>query len=511
MDSNDNSKEEENDFHWLQQGNESNNEDQKNNLSNSNLNKDNFNPISLLKSDLISHKNQSNEENNLIDELSKLNLGNKGNSKDLAFNYYFGAGNNNENKNLMLQKNPNERKIIMNNPIQGSRFIGMNMMNNNQNEDDYNKNIENNSNDNNDLINLNMGNFQGKLNDKIENNPNFNNNNFILSQPYIPKKQRYNIQMNDNLNNNNSFNNNNTNNNKLNFNPLNDMNLTNQIQNQNLNTINEKIPAKFFVIKSIDEANIIRSINFKIWCSTIKGNQKLQKAFKESEKKYPIYLFFSVNGSGKFMGVAQMVSDVEYRVNFNYWSQNDKWKGFFFVNWIFIKDIPNRIFRQIINEYNDNKPVTSSRDTQEIYPSAGMRMLKIFKEYPQESSIFDNMNMEEKMMIYQQQQNKNNNQRQQINFGMGINNMSNLNNNLNMNNMNLNMNNMNNLNNLNNINNMNNMNNLNNMNLNNMNLNSMNNMMNYNKMNLSQQQMMMMMQQRKQQMLNMNNAQENNF
>ena len=476
MDSNDNSKEEENDFHWLQQGNESNNEDQKNNLSNSNLNKDNFNPISLLKSDLISHKNQSNEENNLIDELSKLNLGNKGNSKDLAFNYYFGAGNNNENKNLMLQKNPNERKIIMNNPIQGSRFIGMNMMNNNQNEDDYNKNIENNSNDNNDLINLN---FQGKINNKIENNPSFNNNNFILSQPYIPKKQRYNIQMNDNLNNNNSFNNNNTNNNKLNFNPLNDMNLTNQIQNQNLNTINEKIPAKFFVIKSIDEANIIRSINFKIWCSTIKGNQKLQKAFKEADKKYPIYLFFSVNGSGKFMGVAQMVSDVEYRVNFNYWSQNDKWKGFFFVNWIFIKDIPNRIFRQIINEYNDNKPVTSSRDTQEIYPSAGMRMFKIFKEYPQESSIFDSMSMDEKLLMYQQQNQQNQNS-QNNQFG-------NLNN-LNFGNMGINMGMVNN--------------NFANGNFNNF---------NFGKMNLNQQQqMMIMMQQRQQQQMFINNSNINN-
>ena len=496
MDSNDNSKEEENDFHWLQQGNESNNEDQKNNLSNSNLNKDNFNPISLLKSDLISHKNQSNEENNLIDELSKLNLGNKGNSKDLAFNYYFGAGNNNENKNLMLQKNPNERKIIMNNPIQGSRFIGMNMMNNNQNEDDYNKNIENNSNDNNDLINLN---FQGKINNKIENNPSFNNNNFILSQPYIPKKQRYNIQMNDNLNNNNSFNNNNTNNNKLNFNQLNEMNLNNQIQqNPNLNTINEKIPGKFFVIKSIDEANIIRSINFKIWCSTIKGNQKLQKAFKESEKKYPIYLFFSVNGSGKFMGLAQMASEVEYRVNFNYWSQNDKWKGFFFVNWIYIKDIPNRIFRQIINEYNDNKPVTSSRDTQEIFPSAGIKMLKIFKDYPQESSIFDNMSLDEKLMIYQQKNNNNN--MRQINFKMNhFNNMNNMNiNNMgNMNNMNLGG--------------MNNMNNLNNRG----NLNNMNNMINFNKMNLSQKQQMMMMMQQRQQMMNMNlnnnSGQDNNF
>ena len=108
------------------------------------------------------------------------------------------------------------------------------------------------------------------------------------------------------------------------------------------------------------------------------------------------------------MGLAQMASEVEYRVNFNYWSQNDKWKGFFFVNWIYIKDIPNRIFRQIINEYNDNKPVTSSRDTQEIFPSAGIKMLKIFKDYPQESSIFDNMSLDEKLMIYQQKNNNNN-------------------------------------------------------------------------------------------------------
>ena len=161
---------------------------------------------------------------------------------------------------------------------------------------------------------------------------------------------------------------------------------------------------RFFVIKSVDEANIIRSISFNIWCSTIKGNQKLQKAFKEANYKYPIYLFFSVNGSGKFMGLAQMVTEVEYKVNFNYWSQNDKWKGFFFINWLFIKDIPNRMFRTIINEYNDNKPVTSSRDTQEIVPSAGIEMLKIFKDYPSDNSIFDQMSNEDKIMIMQSQQ-----------------------------------------------------------------------------------------------------------
>lgn len=46
-----------------------------------------------------------------------------------------------------------------------------------------------------------------------------------------------------------------------------------------------------------------------------------------------------------------MTSEIEYRANFNYWSQTEKWKGFFFVKWIYIKDIPNKAFKNIINEY----------------------------------------------------------------------------------------------------------------------------------------------------------------
>ena len=445
--------EEENEFNWMSKTEKI---EKKDNL------KDNFNPISLLQSN--QNKNKLNEENNLIEEMQKLNLGinkQKSNiSKDLVFNYYFGAGNNNnENKHNsnLIKKNNNEKNILMNNQmLQGSRFMGMNSINNtNLNNEDF----LNNKNE------LNLNNFN---NEKISN---FNNNkNLILTQPYIPKKNR----IEENSNNLNFQNKNFLNPNIQNLNNIN-------IQNQNtLNTNNQnEIQAKFFVIKSIDEANIIRSINFKIWCSTIKGNQKLQKAFKESEKKYPIYLFFSVNGSGKFMGVAQMVSEVEYRVNFNYWSQNDKWKGFFFVNWIFIKDIPNRIFRQIINEYNDNKPVTSSRDTQEIYPSAGMRMFKIFKEYPQESSIFDSMSMDEKLLIYQQQNQQNQNS-QNNQFG-------NLNN-LNFGNMGINMGMVNN--------------NFANGNFNNF---------NFGKMNLNQQQqMMIMMQKRQQQQMFINNSNINN-
>ena len=91
-----------------------------------------------------------------------------------------------------------------------------------------------------------------------------------------------------------------------------------------------------------------------------------------------------------------MTSEVEYRANFNFWTQNEKWKGFFFVVWLTIKDIPNRAFRQIINEYNEHKSVTASRDTQEIYPAAGAEMLKIFSEAPYETSILDDFKFYEK-------------------------------------------------------------------------------------------------------------------
>ena len=284
----------------------------------------------------------------------------------------------------------------------------------------------------------------------------------------------------------------------MNNNNMNINNNFNQISlEQVINRANTSFPGKFFVIKSIDETNILSSIKFKIWCSTIKGNQKLQKAYKEADKKYPIFLFFSVNGSGKFMGIALMTSEVENKVNFNYWSQNDKWKGFFLIEWICIKDVPNRMFRTIINDLNEGKPVTSSRDTQEIATAAGVKMLKVFKDYPQESTIFDSQTNEMKYILQQNEHNNMNNMNNMGNLGNinNMNNMINMGNIGNMNNIGNNMNNIgnnmnnsggnnmnniggNNMNNINNINNINNKGNMNNMN----NIGNLNNLGNYNQM-----------------------------
>lgn len=72
-----------------------------------------------------------------------------------------------------------------------------------------------------------------------------------------------------------------------------------------------------------------------------------------------------MNASGQFCGVAEMVGRVDFEKSMEFWQQ-DKWTGYFPVKWHIIKDVPNPQLRHIILENNENKPVTNSRDTQEV-------------------------------------------------------------------------------------------------------------------------------------------------
>lgn len=60
-----------------------------------------------------------------------------------------------------------------------------------------------------------------------------------------------------------------------------------------------------------------------------------------------------------------MIGGVDFNKHWNFWQQ-DKWNGSFPVKWHIIKDVPNSHFRHIILANNDSKPVTNSRDTQEV-------------------------------------------------------------------------------------------------------------------------------------------------
>lgn len=146
--------------------------------------------------------------------------------------------------------------------------------------------------------------------------------------------------------------------------------------------------ARFFVIKSYSEDDIHRSIKYNIWCSTEHGNRRLDSAYFKGDGQVPVYLFFSVNGSGHFCGMAEMQSRVDYNKKTGVWAQ-DKWRGCFQVKWVYVKDVPNSLLRNIKLENNDNKPVTNSRDTQEIPYDKGRQVLKVFHTYNHSSSILD--------------------------------------------------------------------------------------------------------------------------
>ncbi|KAF2549431.1 hypothetical protein F2Q70_00024050 [Brassica cretica] len=143
------------------------------------------------------------------------------------------------------------------------------------------------------------------------------------------------------------------------------------------------------LMMSYSEDDVHNSIKHGVWSSTPTGNKKLNAAYYESQESCcPVYLLFSVNASGQFVGVAEMTGPVDFNKTVEYWQQ-DKWIGCFPVKWRIIKDVPNSFLRHVTIANNENKPVTNSRDTQEVSVEDGTKIIKIFKEYMSKTCILD--------------------------------------------------------------------------------------------------------------------------
>lgn len=139
--------------------------------------------------------------------------------------------------------------------------------------------------------------------------------------------------------------------------------------------------SKFFIIKCNSIENIKKSFYNGIWSSTKFGNKRLSNCFKTLQKWEKIFLFFSVNGSGKFCGVAEMISDINENLDTTIWENNNncKFNHAFKCRWIIVRDIKNKYLKKFFLPNNEMKPITSSRDTQEIPFTIGCSLIKIFK------------------------------------------------------------------------------------------------------------------------------------
>ena len=85
-----------------------------------------------------------------------------------------------------------------------------------------------------------------------------------------------------------------------------------------------------------------------------------------------------------------MKSEVDFNAKFAHWEDSDKWMGKFDIEWLIVKDVPNRILKHLrfIVE-GQEKPVTNSRDAQEIPSKQGQNMFNLIREHEQTSSLFD--------------------------------------------------------------------------------------------------------------------------
>jgi len=143
--------------------------------------------------------------------------------------------------------------------------------------------------------------------------------------------------------------------------------------------------AKFFVIRPFCEDDVHKSLKYSIWSSSQIGNKTLDIAFLNMQHGGPVYLFFSVHNSDHFCGVAQMTTGLDYTQVASCW-QSQK-RGQFSVSWVFVKDLPNGDVQHIKIRKIGNKPLTATKDTQEIEYQTGCEVLKMFYYYPATNSL----------------------------------------------------------------------------------------------------------------------------
>lgn len=155
--------------------------------------------------------------------------------------------------------------------------------------------------------------------------------------------------------------------------------------------------AAIYLIKSCTEEDTHKAIKYNLWSSTNYGNNKLNKEFETK----PVYLLFSTYKSNQFTGLAKMKSSVNFKNTFPLWAR-DNWRGTFDIQWLLIKDVPFKQFKNVEcekrekkdnGEYNfinySTKSLCNSPDCQKIPTSEGKEIIKLMADYQNKNSILE--------------------------------------------------------------------------------------------------------------------------
>lgn len=137
----------------------------------------------------------------------------------------------------------------------------------------------------------------------------------------------------------------------------------------------------YFIMKASSNKMLVTSEEKGLWATTQNNERKIINAFKEGKT---VYFIFSIQGSNHFQGIARMTGLIS----------SEKVKDFHApglggaipVQWIKRSNISFEQCQHLINGWNDKKKVTASKDGQELEPSVGEQLMRMWDKPPSSSS-----------------------------------------------------------------------------------------------------------------------------
>lgn len=130
---------------------------------------------------------------------------------------------------------------------------------------------------------------------------------------------------------------------------------------------------RYYIIKATNSRTVESSLARGVWAFTPSTERKLQCAIKEGKE---VIMIFSIQGSGHFQGYARFTCNVcDHRPqDFNAPNLGNCYQ----IEWIKRANIPFQSTRHLQNPWNENRKVQISRDGQELEPSVGESLCKLW-------------------------------------------------------------------------------------------------------------------------------------
>ncbi|RLN37055.1 hypothetical protein BBJ28_00020382 [Nothophytophthora sp. Chile5] len=142
-----------------------------------------------------------------------------------------------------------------------------------------------------------------------------------------------------------------------------------------------------FILKSFSEANFHKSLRFGIWSSTYAHNALLDQVFRSDLTAVRPVLFFF-----RYLSLLALLSRLQVLTRLSVCDAKAKYEGFFHVEWLLAKDVPNFVFTGIkMSNTPSKKSITSCRDCEEVLFEEANEFLSIFTAFDSRSSAWDDV------------------------------------------------------------------------------------------------------------------------